>query len=480
MRVKVRTHHVLFPKQKQVFNLLENDPRVEEVYFGGAAGPGKSTLGCFWQIYRRCKYPGTIGLIGRANFTDLEETTVKTFWRVWEQVGKRNPFGVTVKRVGNRILFSNDSEILLRWVRDRGGSQDENYGFGSLDLTDFFLDEVTEIPEKVYEILSSRVRFRLIKGKPAMLSVSNPAQNWVKYRYIEDENGHPAKLKTHQAVILATLSDNKDKDFRMAYASRLNKLSPADRARLLGAWDYSSNENPFFHSFREDLVDGYKYKLFKYEPLILSFDFNVNPCTVVVAQKTDDYGVLVHACHQAKGGTHALMEKIKPFGYIDHPGGLIVTGDVSGRAAHSSSARTEFGDLQTDYGIIKEALMLGNRNIIHTAHQNARHTFSRRVCNHAFFMGVVRFSEPGTRGLVQEIRDAIPDKAGNLFKDRAKGHPNDRVDAYRYLNSLCFPEGFKSINILADLMGIGELPGEPDSDHRTNGFDSLKEFEQGK
>lgn len=485
MRVTVKKDRVLFPKQKQVFDLLEYSPMVEEVYFGGAAGPGKSSLGCFWQMFRRCKFPGTIGLIGRATFTDLEDTTVKTFWRIWQQVGQRNPFGVSCKRIGHRILFSNGSEILLRWVRDRGGNQDPNFGFGSLDLTDFFLDEVTEIPENVFEILSSRVRYNLINGKPAMLVVSNPADNWVKYRYIEDINGNAVTLDEHQAVVLASLNDNKDRHFRRAYQSRLDKLSPADRARLMGSWDYFENKNPFFHDFTDALVDNYEYKLFPYEPLLLSFDFNVDPCTVIVAQKLTEYGLLIHRVHQKKGGTAALLEHIEPYKYSDHPGGLIVTGDVSGGVRHSSSARTEFGDLQTDYGIIKEKLFLGNSNIVHTAHQNPRHAYSRRVCNHAFRRGVVRFSHPGCRGVIREVRSAIPTKDGKLFKDRTKGHPNDRVDALRYLINLAFPDGFESINNLADLLGL-EMPGpgnylpEGKDTYKDEDFHSLVTYFKGK
>lgn len=466
---------VLFPKQRIVFDLLEFDPTVEEVYFGGAAGPGKSYFGCMWQMFRRCKYAGTVGLIGRANFTDLEETTVKTFWRAWDEFGRFNPYGVTCWRNGNTIKFSNESEITLRWVRDIGGrNADPNYGFGSLDLTDFFLDEVTEIPEKVFDILSSRVRFRLVNNKPAILVCSNPAFNWVKHRYIEDANGKPAKLRDYQKVVLASLADNKDKKFVERYQNQIDKLSPAARARLMGSWDFFENDNPFFHAFSDDLVDDYEYQIISDEPLCLSFDFNVSPCTVILAQRSDEFGIMIHRCIEADGGTRGLLRELEPLELLDHPAGLIVTGDVSGHARHSSSAGTEFGDLQTDYGIIKKKLRLSNRSIRHTAHQNPRHVYSRRVCNYAMERGVIRFSRAGCGALIQEIKNAIPTKNGQLYKDRDKGHPNDRVDAFRYLMNLMFPKGFKSINQFAEMIGLGSLPDVGDE------FDSIREYQDGK
>lgn len=470
---KVR-HAILFPKQKRVIDLLEKDSNIEEVYFGGAAGPGKSFLGCLWQMYRRCKYPETRGLIGRANFTDLEDTTVKTFWTAWEKFGRYNPFKVTCWRSRNTILFSNGSEILLKWVRDRGGpTTDENFGFGSLELTDLFIDEVTEVPEGVLDIILGRIRYRLIKSKPAALLVSNPSMNWVKARYISDTNGKEVELKDHQAVVLATLADNKDEAFAKTYRARIEKLPPAARARLLGSWEYFENENPFFYSYTEELVDDYEYALIPYEPILLSFDFNVSPCTVIVAQKTEEYGLLVHRCIEAEGGTRGVLRALEPFQFENHPAGLIVTGDVSGFARHSSSAGTAYGDFQTDYGLIKKKLVLNNRDIKHTSHQNPRHIYSRKVSNYALHRKVVRFSRVGCSALTHEIKQAIPDSRGNLYKNRDKGHPNDRVDAFRYLINLAFPKGYTTINKYSEALG---LTPNLDSSLGGDGMDSLREY----
>jgi len=74
-----------------------------------------SRLGCDWQIYRRLMYPGTRGLIGRKQFTDLMTTTWKTFQERWDEVWKFNEMGVTWRKGGeNEIFWSNGSETILK------------------------------------------------------------------------------------------------------------------------------------------------------------------------------------------------------------------------------------------------------------------------------------------------------------------------------------------------------------------------------
>ena len=73
-------------KQTTALDFLEDD-KTEEVLFGGAAGPGKTTLGCYWQLKRRLKFPGTRGFIGRAVMKTLKETTLMTFFEVAKMQG---------------------------------------------------------------------------------------------------------------------------------------------------------------------------------------------------------------------------------------------------------------------------------------------------------------------------------------------------------------------------------------------------------
>ena len=84
MRIKPN----LTNKQKQAFKYLF-DNVTSEVLFGGAAGGGKSWIGCAWIIIMCIKYPGIRCLIGRSKLSNLKITTLNTFFEVCQQFGLR-------------------------------------------------------------------------------------------------------------------------------------------------------------------------------------------------------------------------------------------------------------------------------------------------------------------------------------------------------------------------------------------------------
>ena len=115
-----------------------------------------------------------------------------------------------------------------------------------MEITDAFYDEVTEITEKAYTIANSRIRYKLINGRPKSLSAGNPANNWVKWRFVLDENNSNVELEPYQKYVSATVEDNPDEDFKNVYREQLEKLPYMDRQRLLyGDWTILANDNPF-------------------------------------------------------------------------------------------------------------------------------------------------------------------------------------------------------------------------------------------
>lgn len=138
-------------KQTIAIDFLDDDI-TEELYYGGAAGGGKTDLGCYWQIKRRLKYPGTRGLIGRSSLKTLKETTLQTFF---ERAKKQNiingvHYQITSaqdKAYPNCILFYNGSVIYLRDLFAYPSDPDFDE-LGSLDLTDCFVDESPQITAK--------------------------------------------------------------------------------------------------------------------------------------------------------------------------------------------------------------------------------------------------------------------------------------------------------------------------------------------
>lgn len=215
----------------------------------------------------------------------------------------------------------------------------------------------------------------------------------------------------------------------------------------------SLNGSPFLYEFKEAKhVTKKKQEVDPFEPLWISFDFNIDPTSAIIAQYLPGRGFYVHKSFQVKGGTDRLCDALIEHGVLGHVSGLKVTGDFSGNTG-SSAAGMSGGEYNTDYSIISDRLQLGRYDLIDTRTANKRHVFSRGLCN-AFLMRLPVFiNEYENEALIREMENAQTTESGKLLKNRLT-HPNDLLDAFRYwVNAIC-PQGRESINNYAYELGI--------------------------
>src|SRR5919206_4114433 len=78
----------LLPKQTTAWDYLE-DPTspVVELGYGGGAGGGKTSVGCFLAIFLSDVFPGSRGAIGRFELKNLKRTTLASFFEVAVELG---------------------------------------------------------------------------------------------------------------------------------------------------------------------------------------------------------------------------------------------------------------------------------------------------------------------------------------------------------------------------------------------------------
>ena len=243
-------HMLLTIKQTQAIEYLE-DSTTTEIGFGGGAGGGKSVLGAYWQLKRRLVYPKTRGLIGRAKLKTLKETTLNTLFEVARMEGWSHTF--TLNSQTNQLIFTNGSIIFLKdmFLYPSDPNFDE---LGSLEITDAFLDESSQISKKGYDILRSRIRYKLDENNliPKTLWASNPSKNWNYYDFYKPSAD--GTIDKHKRFVQALADDNQF--ISKHYLENLSKLSEIDKQRLLfGNWEYDDDPSKLIEY--EKILDLY-------------------------------------------------------------------------------------------------------------------------------------------------------------------------------------------------------------------------------
>ena len=269
------------PKQIKAFEYL-TDNTTTEILYGGGAGGGKSHLGCAWSIYCCLKYSGIRGVIGRAILKTLKESTLLTFFKVCKEWGLKKDIDFKYNSMQGVITFSNGSEIYLKdlFLYPSDTEFDE---LGSTEYTFGFIDEASQVNKKAYQILMSRLRYKLDEFKliPKLLTCTNPSKNFLYADFYKKAKDNT--LESYKKFIPALVQDNPF--ISHYYIENLHKLDKISQERLLfGNWEYDDDPS----------------RLFEYEKILDIFtnEYNEVPkeqryLTVDVARYGDDKTVIV-------------------------------------------------------------------------------------------------------------------------------------------------------------------------------------------
>lgn len=226
----------LLIKQEHAIYYLK-DSVTEEVLYGGAAGGGKSALGCLWLMEMCQKYPGTRWLMGRSKLKTLKETTLNTFFELATMLKLSGQF--TYKSTDHIILWKNGSEIILKDLFLY--PSDPNFdSLGSLEISGAFIDECNQVAYAAWQIVKSRIRYKLNEHKliPKMLGSCNPAKNWT-YKEFYKAN-RDSKLASYRRFIQSLPTDNPH--LHPSYLQSLLRLDKNSRQRLYyGNWEYDDD-----------------------------------------------------------------------------------------------------------------------------------------------------------------------------------------------------------------------------------------------
>lgn len=224
----------LTTKQRQAIDLLTDDV-TDYVGYGGAAGGGKSVLGCRWLMELGYYLPGSKFFIGRDSIKDTRASVLKT----WSEIG--NKIGFTAYKFNDvGIIFDNGTEIELLDLTYYPYKDPLFERLGSKEYTAGWIEEASQVHYLAFEVLKTRVgrwKNELVKSK--ILSTFNPKKNWVDSTFYRPFINKKEAQETR--FIYALPSDNPY--LPSDYIKRLHELKDeATKQRLLfGNFDYDDD-----------------------------------------------------------------------------------------------------------------------------------------------------------------------------------------------------------------------------------------------
>src|SRR3990167_2006212 len=231
-------------KQLQAFNYL-TDSVTTELLYGGGAGGGKSYLGCVWLIYCCLAYPETRYLMGRAVLKTLKDSTLLTFFQACKRFGLQKDIDYKYNYIQGVITFlKTGSEIYLKDLASYP-SDPEFDELGSTEYTGAFVDEASQVSHKAYQIVMSRLRYKLDEYGlvPKILTATNPTKNFLYAEFYGPNRD--GSLLPYKKFIQALVNDNPY--ISKHYVENLKQLNEQSKQRLLfGNWEYDDDPTRLF------------------------------------------------------------------------------------------------------------------------------------------------------------------------------------------------------------------------------------------
>lgn len=312
--------------------------------YGGAIRGGKTFITLGALIYLSNRYEGSKWHVIREDFPSLQATTIPSF----EKIVKQSSNWKWNKDRSNYFAYNKkDSKIFFK---GENISHDPDLDdFLGLETNGAFLEQLEGLSKKLWDMALSRCGSWYIDNMPPafMFTSLNPTQKWPKKEiYLKWKNNElPADFFYQEALP----SDNAfvTQDQWNAWGTMDERYQ---RQFIGGDWtNFDETDNRFAYSYSEKTHIG-QTALNQGQEVYLSFDFNVDPITCLVAQI---YGNRLYGIEQISLGNsdiYKLCEYIK----VNYGArGFRVTGDASGQ---NRSALTR--DNMTYYQIIKKQLNL--------------------------------------------------------------------------------------------------------------------------
>jgi hypothetical protein len=404
------------PKQREFIEAVFSG-RYKYLLFGGAAGGGKSFVSLATLILLNRIYPGSKSFVIRESLPTLKRTTIPSFFKLCPR-----SFIRSYNQTDQVVKFRNGSS--LTFFPENYDADKNLTRFDGIEANFFLIEEGQECQRKTFEKCKLRAGRNVIPGlerqpDPIILITCNPSQNWTKEVFRDPFV--KGTLSEDYFYLPSLMRDNPS--LPESYLDGLENLDEITKAIFVeGNWDVIDVERPFAYAFKRDKNVRSGLEVDPREPIILSFDFNVDPITAIAGQSYRGKIRILREFRLRNSDIFALCESIRSaFGRRD----FIVTGDASGSAR---SAMTR-GSLNY-YSIIKEELDLP-KSAFRVPSSNPSIKNSRALLNSILERHADFLIDSSLQFLISDLLSVQADETGDIdkSKDKSKSH---LLDCLRY------------------------------------------------
>jgi len=226
-------------KQHLCYEALDT-PGIDEVFFGGGAGGGKSWAICESRLIKAIRFPGYKSFIGRNELKRLMQSTFIT----WNKVCQKHKIPNDKWRLDgkyNVIEMWNGSKIDLLDVKYN--PSDPLYErFGSLEYSDGAIEEAGETHPLAREVLKTRINRHMNDEygiNPCLLNTGNPKKNWTYHVFYKPWK--EGTLSENMRFIQALYKDNPHAE--STYDKTLSGIKDTVMRQRLkdGNWEYEDD-----------------------------------------------------------------------------------------------------------------------------------------------------------------------------------------------------------------------------------------------
>ena len=293
------------PTPKQATFLLTEE---KEVFYGGAAGGGKS-VALLMAALQWVGDPNYAALLLRRTYPDLSLPGALM------DIGKQwlGPTDAHWKEDSKTWQFPSGATLTFGFLE----SEADKYRYQSSEFQFIGFDELTQFTESQYLYLFSRLRRTEDNPVPLRVrSASNPGNIghlWVKERFLGTQD-------KDRRFIPATLADNPYLE-QKSYIANLSNLDVVTRAQLLkGDWDIQLSGNFFKRPWFEIIPQGPKHvKSVRYWDLAASKEGDYTVGALVGESNGIYYLLDIQRIRETPGQVEALVRQTAEIDGIETP-----------------------------------------------------------------------------------------------------------------------------------------------------------------